>query len=118
MRAGGQMSLPELLDQAEVWCARDENRELQIMRVAEMDARHLANLRTWLLRAAPKIHQAAIDSMYQAGMFFSGEAALDSIDGEISRLESQTPEQWIEDQILFEAITDRLATLLEETHGA
>jgi hypothetical protein len=112
------MSMAELLDQDEVWHARDRWGELEELRLAEMDTRHLANLRTWLLRNAYSIKQDFLSSLYGCTSMVSGEIAADDLDREIDRLEAAPPREWMDDQPLFEAITQLLAERLEEIHGS
>jgi len=112
----GPMSMAELLEQREVWYAREEG-ELVCVRLDDMDARHLANLRGWLVRNADKMHSAALGSLWSIGSFLQGEQALIDLDFCIAGMAEADPVTWIEEQPLLVAITKRLATLLEQTHG-
>ncbi|SRR5579859_4286761 len=115
--SGPAMSISELLDQEEVWYA-SRHGELTEMRLAEMPGGHLANLRAWLLRNAGSLHSAAVSGLYGLASFIGGEMAADDLDRSIASLEEMSPQAWMEEQPLFEAITRRLGELLEETHGA
>lgn len=114
MTAQEPLPLSVLLDQQLIWQKRDGNR-LVTVRLDEMDATHLMRLRAWLLRNAGQIQNGILYSLTQAGNFFHGEAAQDTIDREWDRVASPGSIAWMKDQILFETIDERLCALLHET---
>jgi hypothetical protein len=101
------MPISVLLDQGEHWQARQDG-HLVLIRVDEMTAAHAGNLRAWLLRNAPAIQQAELMSLYSMGTLIQGEMALDDLDCEMDRVGEQSPEQWMRDQVLFQALGQRL----------
>lgn len=116
MTAQEPLPISELLDQHLIWQKHEDDR-LVTVQITEMDAKHLMNLRSWLLRHAGRIQSGILYSLTQAGNFLSGEAALDAIDQEWDRVASPDSEAWMKEQILFETIDERLCELLHETPG-
>lgn len=110
-------SIGELLDQDEIWVMRQDGK-LRAIRVEDMDAAHLANLRTWLLSRAEEIILGAIQWHIGMAAHIQGEQALFELDKDIARLEAANPREWLEEQPLLQAITARMAALLEQTHGS
>jgi hypothetical protein len=110
MNGEDRMSMAELLDQSEIWQAREDG-NLVLVRIDEMTESHIENLRGWLLSNSGRIYDSAYHSLYQAGTFFSGGNALDSIDAEMAAMDSVRPSQWMQGQPLFQALGKRLEEL-------
>jgi hypothetical protein len=111
-----QMGVLDLLGQEKFWYSR-RGTYLVPQSLDDMDSTHLANLRAWLLRNAGPLHSAALSALNGMASFVSAEMASADLDSSISEIEEMSPQQWMETQPLFEAITDRLGDRLDETHG-
>lgn len=93
----------ELLDQTEVWYDGTD----ECFTLTEMEDEHLVNLRGWLLRNAPRLHNAALFEMHHAAGQMHGEVSQSIMDLAITILQVQNPHVWMEERPLFQMI-DRI----------
>jgi hypothetical protein len=99
------LTLPDLLDQGEIWIGRNEYHVLTEIPLDEMDEQHLKNLRAWLISRADQIQYAEVAAFESATTFVQGDQA--SLD--LERLAEQDPVTWLREQPLLLAIDECLA---------
>jgi len=102
------LTLPDLLDQDEIWIGRQDG-VLTEVPLDEMDEQRLKNLRMWLISQAAQIHSAEARAYSSASAFVQGEQASIDIDRDFERLIEQDPRTWLREQPLLLAIDECLA---------
>lgn len=102
--SGHQWDMGELLAQDKIWVSRGED-GLTEQRLQDMTTSHLQNLRAWLIRNAGRLHSSATSFLYGISSLLQGDQALRDLDCDIAAMENMQPRDWLEEQLLFEAIT-------------
>jgi hypothetical protein len=108
-----QLTPLDFLHQDEVWQARQDG-SLVILRLDDMEGRHLANLRAWLLDNAGRLQSMTVSALYGMASHVGGEQASLDLDQAIGQAEDESPEAWITRQPLFRGISRRLGLPVDD----
>ena len=94
-------SLTELLQQKKWWYTPAH---ADPIKVKEMTSTHRANLLRWLERHAAKLQDSACRQLEGLAGMINGEMALDDLEREVDRMESQDSLAWLNDQPLVKRL--------------
>lgn len=114
MRSKDQPDALELLDQSEIWIDGQGFEH----RIAEMEIRHLQNVRLWIFRNGAQLALQA-ENQVHSGFVPQGEEAMNGFNSMLNELEwaCRNPDEWLLRSDLIQAIDERLKSKKEEPIG-
>ena len=100
----GLVDFDQVRHQGEFWITREGEK----WRIGAMTADHLQSVIAYLHRNADTIQAYDIAQAIDAASSLQGEMAIDSIDQEVERMMSMSPDEYIDDLPVVEAMRDEL----------